>query len=112
MSALQIYTLPIDWEPDEELINSNSGIHYLAWQVGINQAAGTASWLIAPVREDPEPLEDLLPELYEEKEFTKDVTQDGEQRVALSQDTLITLKSEFSDQVALISQAVEDGYLG
>lgn len=111
MALLTVYTTPIDWSPDTDYINSAQGIHYLAWQIGVSENLGTASWLIYPVIDSPEPLENLLPneEDYISREFIKDVGSQGERRVSLPDKSVDALQADFLAEVDTVIEAIGNG---
>jgi hypothetical protein len=108
--ALTTYEIALDWVPDDTYINSNQGVHYLAWQIGIDQKRQLGIWLIAPVREDPVDLATLLPEDYDTGELLEDTTKYGYARSVTDKDTIGEVDAAFKDEVDVVTQAVLDGY--
>ncbi len=104
------YEVDISWVPDSAFNNSSFGIHYIGWQIGRAENRGLALWIIAPVIEEPEPLEDLLPPEATELEVNDDVGVYGYTRTILPTTSIGDLETLFNDEIAIVTQAVIDGY--
>lgn len=109
---LTTYILPISWIPDPDYINSHQGIHYLAWRIGIDEKNQTAQWLIEPVRDTPEPLANLLPNIadYSEAELLEDTNKYGQTRSVQTKETIDAVQDDFLAEVAIATASVIAGY--
>jgi hypothetical protein len=108
--ALTTYEIPLDWVPNDDYINSNQGIHYLAWQIGVDQKRQLGIWLIEAVRSPATDLEGLLPEDYDVGELLDDTARYGYARSVSSADNISQVQDSFLDEVEIVTQAVLDGY--
>lgn len=110
--SLTSYIVPIDWVPDDTVVNAKPGLDYVGWKIGISPNISKAMWLIEAVR-DPvgTPLVDVLPVGYETQVLLADVSTYGFNRVILPNVSIGTLENEFVAEVAATTQAVTDGYL-
>lgn len=108
--SLVAYEIPLDWVPDPVYINAPFGVHYLAWQIGVNSNLKTGLWLIAPVISSPEPLEDLLPASYSTQSLDADTATYGQKRTVQSKDTIDVVQTDFLAQVDIIAAEVLAGH--
>lgn len=107
MAALTTYELDLGWEPDQDYINSQQGMHYLAWRIGVNENNNTGIWIIEPVIDDPEPLENLLPVAIVERPLTTDTQTTGHARTFMTESTISEVQAEFSSTLATHIAAAE-----
>jgi hypothetical protein len=107
--SLTTYQIALDWVPDPLLVNAPVGLHYLAWQIGVNESSKTGLWLIAPVVDSPEPLENIIPDAYLSSPLVSDTPTLGYTRAALPASNISDVEAKFNEEVANAIAAVIEG---
>lgn len=109
--AITTYEVPLDWEFDTNYVNSAQGIHYLAWQIGIDLKGNKAIWLFAAVRPSPIDINTLLPPVGTTANIlSDDVGKSGYTRSISPNEDISAVAESFTEEVVKITQAVIDGY--
>lgn len=101
------YEFPLNQSPNPEYVNTTSGAHYLAWQLGRDTRRNLGIWIIEAVTDSPVPLNTVIPIYVGTGTLTDDVQRYGYVRSLLPQISITQLLSMFNRDVIFMRSGAE-----